>query len=128
MYAYTLKRYNVVIMVKGKISPGSGHEGPEGKLRYRSTTSLTSALDGGVWLTLLPRPLYPPGRRWMDRRTELDVCEKISPLLELVIDYCNVKYINWLYMWLKWCILQGLCLNQTHKQIMYVTLQQSVII
>jgi hypothetical protein len=31
-----------------------GHEGPEGKQRYSSTLSLTSALDAGGWPT--PRP------------------------------------------------------------------------
>jgi hypothetical protein len=29
----------------------TGHEGPEGKQRYSSTLSLTSALDVGGWLT-----------------------------------------------------------------------------
>jgi hypothetical protein len=30
---------------KGKMHPKTGHEGPEGKYRYSSTISLTSALD-----------------------------------------------------------------------------------
>ena len=36
---------------KSKVMPGSDHEGPEGKNRYSSDLSLTSALDGGWWLT-----------------------------------------------------------------------------
>jgi len=39
---------------KGKIHPTTGHEGPEGEQRYRSTPYLTSVLDGGGWST--PRP------------------------------------------------------------------------
>jgi len=34
---------------KGKVRPGTGHEGPEWEKRYSSTISLTSAVDG-VWL------------------------------------------------------------------------------
>ena len=37
-----------------------GHESPGGVQRYSSTLSLTSALNGGGWLT--PRPgLFAPG-------------------------------------------------------------------
>ena len=32
--------------LKGKVHPRSGHESPEVKYRYRTTLSLTSALDG----------------------------------------------------------------------------------
>jgi len=39
---------------KGKVHPITGHEGPEVELRYSSTLSLTSALDGSGWST--PRP------------------------------------------------------------------------
>ena len=35
----------------------TGHEGPEGKQRYSSTPSLTSALDMDGWSTPLTRPL-----------------------------------------------------------------------
>ena len=31
---------------KGKVHPRTGHEGPEEELRYSSTLSLTSTLDG----------------------------------------------------------------------------------
>jgi hypothetical protein len=37
--------------VKNKVRPRTGYEGPEGDYRYRSTLSLTSALDGDEWLT-----------------------------------------------------------------------------
>jgi hypothetical protein len=37
-----------------KVHPRRGHEGPEEEQKYSSTLSLTSALDGGGWLT--PRP------------------------------------------------------------------------
>jgi hypothetical protein len=33
--------------LKGKVQPRRGHEGPEGKQKYISTLSRTSALDGG---------------------------------------------------------------------------------
>jgi len=36
---------------KGEFHPISGHDGPERELRYSSTLSLTSALDGGGWST-----------------------------------------------------------------------------
>jgi hypothetical protein len=39
---------------KVKVHPRTGHEVPEGKKRYSSTLSLTSALDGGGWS--VPRP------------------------------------------------------------------------
>ena len=46
---------------KGKVHPRTGHEGPEGELRYSSTLSLTSALDEGRWST--PRPgRFTPGK------------------------------------------------------------------
>jgi len=35
--------------VKGKVYPRTGQGGLEGEQRYRSTLSLTSALDGGGW-------------------------------------------------------------------------------
>jgi hypothetical protein len=33
-----------------KVHPRTGHKGPEGEYRHRSTFSLTSALDEGRWL------------------------------------------------------------------------------
>ena len=44
---------------KGKDWPRRGYEGPEGEQRYSSTLSLTSALDGGGWLTLRPGSFTP---------------------------------------------------------------------
>jgi hypothetical protein len=41
----------VLVKVKGKVLPRTGHEGPKGGVDYNSTLSLTSALDGGGWLT-----------------------------------------------------------------------------
>jgi len=35
------------ILQESKVHPNTGHESPEGKERYSSTLSLTSALDGG---------------------------------------------------------------------------------
>ena len=40
------------LVVKGKDHPRTGHEGPEEEKRHSFTLSLTSALDGGGWLTL----------------------------------------------------------------------------
>ena len=41
--------------------PMTGREGPEGEYKYSCTISLTSALDGGAWLT--PRPgRFTPGK------------------------------------------------------------------
>jgi hypothetical protein len=44
---------------RGKVHPRRGHEGPEGEYRYSSTLSLTSALDGGQWLTSRPGRFTP---------------------------------------------------------------------
>ena len=49
---------------KGKVRPRTGNESPEEEYRYSSTLSLTSALDGGGWLTpclgrFTPRERYP---------------------------------------------------------------------
>jgi len=42
------------IKKKGKFYPRTDHEGPEMEIRYRSTLSLTLALDVGGWS--MPRP------------------------------------------------------------------------
>jgi len=47
-------------MLKGKVHPRIGHEGPEGEQRYSSTLSLTSAPDKGGRSTPLPGR-YTPG-------------------------------------------------------------------
>jgi hypothetical protein len=47
---------------KSKGHPITGHEGPKGEQRYRSTLSLTSALDEGCWSTPRPGRSLPPGK------------------------------------------------------------------
>jgi hypothetical protein len=52
---------NLILRIKCKVYPRTGHEGPEGEKRYSSTLSLTSALGGGRWTT--PRPgRFTPGK------------------------------------------------------------------
>ena len=46
-------------IVKGKVLPRTGHEGPEGEQSYSSTLSLTSELDGGGWSTQRPGRFTP---------------------------------------------------------------------
>jgi len=71
---------------KGKGRPRTGHEGPEGELRYSLTPSLTSALDGGGWSTPHPGRFTPerPGTHciggWDGPRAGLDGCGKSRPL------------------------------------------------
>ena len=50
-----------MVQVKGKgtVHPITGHEGPEGELRYSSTLSLTLVLDGGGWSTPHPGHFNP---------------------------------------------------------------------
>jgi len=48
---------------KGKVHPKTGHEGPEGEYRYKSTLSLTSALDGGWWSMPRPSCFTPPSKK-----------------------------------------------------------------
>jgi hypothetical protein len=71
------------------VQPRAGREGPEGEKRYRSTLSLTSALDWGGWLRLRPGHLTPRMTRypmygwWVGLRVGLDGCGKISPPLRI---------------------------------------------
>ena len=53
-------RQQLYVNGKGKVHPRIGHKGLEGELRYGSTLSLTSALDGGGSLTPRPHPLVLP--------------------------------------------------------------------
>ena len=71
---------------KGKVRPTAGYEGPEGQYTITSTFSLTSALDGGGWLT--PRPgrfipkkdiRYPLHRRVVGPQGQSGRVRKISP-------------------------------------------------
>ena len=70
-------------MVKGKVLPRTGYEGPEGEQRYSYTLPSTSALGGGWVVNTTPRPLYPqerPGTHctggWVGLRAGLDGCGK----------------------------------------------------
>jgi hypothetical protein len=70
-YAFMACRWEILPLLKvkvpGKFHPRTGHEGTDGKKRYRSTLSLTSALDGGGWLR--PRPeCFTPGKETRYRR------------------------------------------------------------
>jgi hypothetical protein len=57
---------------KGKGRPRTGHEGPEGKQRYSSILSLTSALNGCGWST--PRPgHFTPGKE-----TRYPLCRRLG--------------------------------------------------
>jgi hypothetical protein len=69
-----------------KVLPITRNKGMEGKERYTSTLSLTSALDVDGWLT--PRPgRSTPGKRpgtnctegWVNPRTGVDGCGKSRP-------------------------------------------------
>jgi len=44
---------------RGKVHPRTGHVGPKGEQKYKSTFSLTSALDVGGWSTPRVGPLTP---------------------------------------------------------------------
>jgi len=71
---------------KRKVHPRTGHEGPQGEQRCRSTLSLTSALDGLGGQRHAPAAL-PPGKRpgthciggWMGPRAGLNGCGKFRP-------------------------------------------------
>ena len=72
--------------VKGTVHPRTGHEGPEGELRYSPILSLTSALDGGGLSK--PRPgrftpgketRYPLYRRLCGTQSRCGRVRKISP-------------------------------------------------
>ena len=70
---------------KGKIHPKTGHEDPEGKKRYRSTLSLTSAPDGVGGQRQAPAVLtqgktrYPLFRRMDGPQNRSERVRKISP-------------------------------------------------
>jgi hypothetical protein len=60
--------------VKNKVFPRTGHEGPEGEYSYNSTLSLTSALDGGGWLTPCPDRFTPR------KEMRYPLCRRLSGL------------------------------------------------
>ena len=55
MYVYDYWFSDILV----KVLPRTGPEGPEGKLRYSSTLSLTSKLDGSGWSTPSLGPFIP---------------------------------------------------------------------
>jgi hypothetical protein len=84
--------HSIFVIGKGKVNVkvslcfnrAPRHEGVLGEWRYRSTHSLTSALDGGEWSTSRPGRFTPkeraPGTHWiggwMGPRTVLDAVVK----------------------------------------------------
>ena len=54
----------MVICKKVKVRPRTGLEGPEKEQTYSSTFALTSALDGGGWLTPSPGRFTPGKETW----------------------------------------------------------------
>ena len=66
MYLYTCSTYvdQFNWNARGKFYNRRSHEGSEGNYKYRSTISLTSALDVGLWVvnSTLRQP-YPPGMK-----------------------------------------------------------------
>jgi hypothetical protein len=70
---------------KVKVHPKTGHEGPEGDYRYSFTLSLTTALDGGGWLTPSPgrstqgKTRYPLYRELGGPQRRSERMWKISP-------------------------------------------------
>jgi hypothetical protein len=76
-------QYSFTTKGKRKVRPGTGNESPEGKYRYSSTLSLTSALDGDRWSTPRLRR-YTAGKLTRYRRlggpqTRSGRVRKISP-------------------------------------------------
>jgi hypothetical protein len=57
----------------GKFHPLTGHEDPEVELRYSSTLSLTSALDGGGWSKPHPGHFTPGKEGCLDPMAGLEV-------------------------------------------------------
>ena len=77
--------------IKRKRHPITSHEGPEVALRYSSTLSLTSALNGVDGHHHAPAVIYPrerPGTHciggWVGPRAGLDGCGKSCPHRDLI--------------------------------------------
>jgi hypothetical protein len=60
------------ININGKLCPKTGHEGLQEEYMYSSTLSLTSAVDGGGWLT--PRT----GRFFPSKETQYPLYKKLG--------------------------------------------------
>ena len=87
------------VKVKGKLNPITCYERPEGKMRYSSTLSLTSSLDGGGWST--PRSgRCTHGKRpdthckgcWVGPRVGLDGCGKFRSHRDSIRGPSNLTY------------------------------------
>jgi hypothetical protein len=61
-YYFLLPELTGSWILKGKVYPRTGHEGPDGEQRYSSTLSLTLAQDGGGWSTPCPG-CFTPGKQ-----------------------------------------------------------------
>ena len=72
------------IPLKCTIHPWTGHEVPEGELRYNPTLSLTPTLDGGRWSTSRPgrftlgQTRYPLYRRFGGPQGRSEQVQKMS--------------------------------------------------
>ena len=71
---------------KGKAHPRTSHEGPKWEIKYSSILSLTSALDGGGWLTSRPGRFtprkqirYPVYKRIGEPHSRSGRVRKVSP-------------------------------------------------
>jgi len=90
-----------------KVHPRTGHEGPKGEQRYRSTLSLISAPDGMGSQRHSPTVLHPGERTgtqciggWVDPRADLDECEKSRPhrdFFKLQLYWSFSTQIQWLH-------------------------------
>ena len=76
----------LLLKVKVKVHPITGHEGPEGEYRYSSTHSLPRRLDGGGWSAPRPGRFTTRKRRgkhctggWVGPRAGSGRVRKISP-------------------------------------------------
>jgi hypothetical protein len=116
------------------------HEGPGEKKKYSSTLSLTSALEGGGWLT--PRPgRFNPGKDnrchftggWVGPRAGVDGYENFSPLAGIRspdrpalrkslyrLSYRGPKYCNSNVMYEKRSVSSNLFVQVNQKERHYI--------
>ena len=108
----TNKNISFTCKHKGKVHPRTGQEGPETEQNYRSTLSLTSAIDGDGWL----KPWtgrFSPGQEpdthftggWVGPRAGLDGCGKSRPptpppefylrIVQLVASFAGILFNAW---------------------------------
>jgi hypothetical protein len=79
---------------KGKVRLRTGYEGPEGELRYSSTLSLTSALDGVGGQSHAPSALTPGNTRYpLYGRLGAVTTEKLTIIAwSTNSEHCTIKY------------------------------------